>query len=152
MLTNNVSAGIQARPEVVVDSLIHARERASLEMSLYMVGVLTDNYGKTGTNLGKRVTNLLNTTVVYVLPVLNPDGAVYDFTGGTSHKRRKNPHPIPGSTEIGVDLNRNFRFMWACCNGSGTNPAAEDYHGPSPFYAPEAIAYRDFVKAHPGLT
>ena len=97
---------------------------------MYMVGVLTDNYGKTGTTLGRRVTTLLNTTVVYVLPVLNPDGAVYDFSGGTFHKWRKNRQPIPNSTEIGVDLNRNFRFMWACCGGSSANPAAEDYHGP----------------------
>ncbi len=152
MLTADVTAGSQGRPEVVIDSLIHARERASLELSLYMVGVLTDNYGKTGTTLGRRVTTLLNTTVVYVLPVLNPDGAVYDFSGGTFHKWRKNRQPIPNSTEIGVDLNRNFRFMWACCGGSSANPAAEDYHGPSPWYAPEAVAYRDFIKAHPGLT
>ena len=152
MLTANVSAGSQGRPEVVVDSLIHARERASLEMSLFMVGVLTDNYGKTGTSIGQRVTRLLNSTVVYVLPVLNPDGAVYDFSGGVFHKWRKNRQPIPNSTELGIDLNRNFRFMWACCGGSSANPAAEDYHGPSPFYAPEAAAYRDFIKAHPGLT
>jgi carboxypeptidase T len=152
MLTSNVSAGSQGRPEVVVDSLIHARERAGLELSLYMVGVLTDNYGKTGTKLGRRVTRLLNSTVVYVLPVLNPDGAVFDFSGGSFHKWRKNRQPIPDSTEIGVDLNRNFRFMWGCCNGSSGNPAAEDYRGPSPWYAPEDIAYRDFVKAHPGLT
>jgi hypothetical protein len=152
MLTADVTAGSQGRPEVVIDSLIHARERASLEMSLFMVGVLTNNYGKTGTNFGRRVTRLLDTTVVYVLPVLNPDGAVYDFSGGTFHKWRKNRQPIPDSSQIGVDLNRNFRFMWACCGGSSADPAAEDYHGPSPWYAPEVVAYRDFIKAHPGLT
>jgi hypothetical protein len=152
MLTANVTAGGQGRPEVVIDSLIHARERAGLEMSLYMVGVLVDNYGKSGTKLGRRVTALLNTTVVYVLPVLNPDGAVFDFSGGTFHKWRKNRQPIPDSTEIGVDLNRNFRFMWGCCGGSSGNPAKEDYRGPSPWYAPEVVAYRDFVKSHPGLT
>jgi len=152
MLTANVSAGSQGRPEVVVDSLIHARERASLEMSLYMIGVLTDYYGKTGTTLGQRVTRLLDTTVVYVLPVLNPDGAVFDFKGGVFHKWRKNRQPIPNSTEIGIDLNRNFRFMWGCCGGSSANPAKEDYRGPTYFYAPEVVAYRDFIKSHPGLT
>jgi carboxypeptidase T len=152
MLTADVANGGQGRPEVVIDSLMHARERASLEMSLYMVGALTYYYGRTGTDFGRRVTRLLDTTVVYVLPVLNPDGAVYDFKGGVFHKWRKNRQPIPNSTEIGIDLNRNFRFMWGCCGGSSANPAKEDYRGPSYFYAPEVVAYRDFIKSHPGLT
>ena len=88
-----------------------------------------------------------------MLPVLNPDGAVYDFSGGTFHKWRKNRQPIPNSTEIGIDLNRNFGFMWALLRWleRRTRPPRTTA-GPSPWYAPEAVAYRDFVKAHPGLT
>jgi len=152
MLTANVGAGSQGRPEVVVDSLIHARERATVELALYIVDALTDNYGNSATALGRRATRILNNTVVYVLPVLNPDGAVYDMKGGVFHHWRKNRQPVPNSSEIGIDLNRNFGFRWGCCGGSSGNPAAEDYRGPSAWYAPETIAYRDFVKSHPGLT
>jgi len=89
---------------------------------------------------------------VYVLPVLNPDGAVYDMKGGVFHRWRKNRQSIPNSSQIGIDLNRNFGFRWGCCGGSSGSPAAEDYRGPSPWYAPETVAYRNFVEAHPGLT
>lgn len=150
-LTADVAAGSHGRPEVVLDSLIHARERATVELALYMVDVLTNNYGL-DTKLGRRVTRILDSTVVYVLPVLNPDGAIYDMKGGVFHKWRKNRQPIPNSSQIGIDLNRNFGFMWGCCGGSSTWPGAEDYRGPSPWFAPETVAYRDFVKGHPGLT
>src|SRR6188474_1287930 len=90
MLTANVGAGGQGRPEVVVDSLIHARERATVELALYIVDALTDNYGNSATALGRRATRILNSMVVYVLPVLNPDGAVYDMKGGVFHHWRKN--------------------------------------------------------------
>ena len=69
--------------------------------------------------------------------MLNPDGAVYDFKGGTFHRWRKNRQPIPNSSAIGIDLNRNFGFKWNCCGGSSGNPDSDFYRGPSAWYAPE---------------
>jgi carboxypeptidase T len=143
-LTANVGAGSQGRPEVLIDGLMHARERASSELAIYMIELLTDNYGLSTTR-GRRVTAILDTRVVYIVPIMNPDGAVYDFKGGTFHRWRKNRQPIPGSTAIGIDLNRNFGFKWGCCGGSSGDPFSDFYRGPSAWYAPEAGALRDFI-------
>jgi len=143
-LTANVNAGNQGRPEVLIHGLMHARERASGELAIHMIKVLTNNYGRS-TTTGLRVTRILNTTVVYIIPMLNPDGAEYDFKGGKFRKWRKNRQPIPGSSAIGVDLNRQFGYTWNCCGGSSGNPSSDFYRGPSAWFAPEARAYRDFV-------
>ncbi|HLB44060.1 MAG TPA: M14 family metallopeptidase [Candidatus Limnocylindrales bacterium] len=143
-LTGNIAAGEQGKPEVMVNGLIHARERASGEMALYLIRVLANKYGR-NTKLGRRVTRILDRTVVYVVPMVNPDGAEFDFEGGTFHGWRKNRQPIPGSDELGVDLGRQFDFQWACCNTSGSDPSSITYRGPEPWFAPEVRAYRDFV-------
>lgn len=145
-LTGDVAAGNQGRPEVLIDGMIHARERASGELAIYTIGLLTGNYGR-ATNLGRRVTVMLNTRVVYIVPMVNADGAVYDFKNDMFHSWRKNRQPIPGSSEVGIDLNRNFGFRWGCCGGSSGNPASDTYRGPSPWYAPEDVAYRDFISS-----
>jgi hypothetical protein len=144
-ITANVNAGNQGKPEMLIHGLMHARERATSELAIHMIEVLTNNYGR-ATQLGQRVTQILNNTVVYVVPMLNPDGGEFDFQGGTFHKWRKNRQPIPGSNAIGVDLNRQFGYTWNCCQGgSSGNPSSDFYRGPNAWFAPEVRAYRDFV-------
>lgn len=145
-LTSNVSGSTKGKPEVMINALMHARERASNELALYMMQVLANNYGRGG-KLGNKVTDILDTTVVYIIPMMNPDGAEYDFSGGRFHKWRKNRQPIPGSSYVGIDLNRQFSYTWACCGGSSANPKSDTYRGPSAFYTPEDQAYRDFVNS-----
>jgi len=146
-LTQNVNGPNGGKPEVMVNGMMHARERASNELALYMLQVLGNNYGLPGT-LGTKVTQILNTTIVYIIPMMNPDGAEYDMSGGVWHKWRKNRQPVPGSTAIGIDLNRQFGYTWNCCaGGASTKPSSDYYEGPSAFYAPEDQAYRDFVNS-----
>ena len=142
-ITANVRANPN-RPAIFINALIHADERAGEELALYVMRQLTNNYGR-ATRLGQRVTNMVNTRVIYIVPMMNPDGAEYDFSGGVFHRWRKNGQPIPGSSAIGVDLNRQFGYTWNCCGGSSGNPASNFYRGPSAWFAPEVVAYRDFV-------
>ncbi len=65
------------------------------------------------------------------MPVMNPDGAEFDMSGGTWHTWRKNRQPIPNSTAIGVDLNRQFGYHWGC-RGSSAKPSSNTYRGPYP--------------------
>jgi len=149
-ITANVNAGNAGKPEFFINGMIHGRERASGEMAIHMIEVLTNNYGQ-GTKLGQRVTSILQNAVVYIVPMVNPDGAEFDFQGGKFHKWRKNRQPIPGSSAVGVDLNRQFGYTWNCCpNGSSGNPSSDFYRGPNAWFAPEVRAYRNFVndRAH----
>jgi len=130
----------QNEPEVLYDAHQHAREHLTVEMALYLIHLYADNYGHDA-----RITNIVNTRELWIVPDLNPDGGQYDIASGRYQSWRKNRQPTPGSRYIGTDLNRNWAYEWACCGGSSSNPVDETYHGPAAFSAPETQALRNFV-------
>ncbi|MEM1042093.1 MAG: M14 family zinc carboxypeptidase [Bacteroidota bacterium] len=129
-------------PEVLYTALHHAREPQSMATVIYYMFYLLENYG---TNT--QATNLVNNREMYFVPVLNPDGYVYNQQtnpdGGGFW--RKNRRDNPGSS-FGVDLNRNYAYEWGRDNqGSSGNASSEVYRGPAPFSEPETAAIRDFL-------
>jgi hypothetical protein len=138
-ISDNVAVD-ENEPEILVVAQVHASERASGEMALYLLNLLLDGSGG-----DTRVTNIVNSREIWIVPMVNPDGAEYDMSDGVFRHWRKNRQPIPGSAEIGIDLNRQFGFKWNCCGGGSNNPASPKYRGPEPWYAPETRAYRDFI-------
>lgn len=129
-------------PAVGYDALIHAREPQSMASMLYFMWYLLENYG---TN--SEVTYLVNNREMYFIPCLNPDGYEYNRQtnpngGGMWRKNRRNN----GDGSFGVDLNRNFGYMWGYDNtGSSPTPSSETYRGPFAFSEPEAVAARDLA-------
>jgi murein tripeptide amidase MpaA len=141
-ISDNVATD-ENEPEVFIHGLTHARERASNEMALYLIQLLTDNYAT-----DSRIKAIVDSREIWIVPMLNPDGAEFDMQGGHWHNWRKNRQPIPGSTEIGVDLNRNWGYHWGGGSGKGTdgstNPASDYYRGWAPEVAPEVQDYERF--------
>jgi carboxypeptidase T len=141
-ISDNVATD-ENEPEVFIHGLTHARERASNEMALYLIQLLTGSY-----NSDARIKAIVDSREIWIVPMLNPDGAEFDMSGGHWHNWRKNRQPIPGSSEIGVDLNRNWGYMWGGGSGHGTdgsiNPASVYYRGWAPEVAPEVQAYERF--------
>ena len=131
-------------PEVLFEHLHHAREHISVEQALEIMRLLADNYGGGGP-LGERVTNIVNSRELWIIPMVNPDGSEYDISTGNFQNWRRNRQPIPGSSSIGVDLNRSWAYGWGCCRGSSGTPGTTTYRGPSPWFAPEVRTLRDFV-------
>ncbi len=142
-ISDNVNTD-ENEPEVVFTGLTHAREHMGLEQVLALMHWLVDDYGQPG---NQRTDAIVNSTEIWVLPEMNPDGAEFDISGGHFHEWRKNRQPNPGSPYIGTDLARNYPFMWGCCGGSGKNPSSMYYRGAAPMSAPEARAERDFIKS-----
>lgn len=140
-ISDNVALD-EDEPEVAIGALIHARERLGNEMAMYLLRELTDGY-----TTDERIRRLVDEREIYILPMLNPDGAEYDIYGGAFKSWRKNRQPIPGSSAIGIDLNRQFSYQWRCCGGGSDRPRHEMYRGWAPWVAPEAVAYRDFVNS-----
>ncbi|KAB2908152.1 MAG: immune inhibitor A [Ignavibacteriales bacterium] len=130
-------------PQALFDGLIHAREPISMMTVIYYMYYLCENYG---TN--PEVTYLVNNREIFFIPVVNPDGYEYNRStnpggGGMWRKNRRN-----SGGSFGVDLNRNYGYMWGYDNsGSSPNPADETYRGPSAFSEPEIAGIRDFVNA-----
>ncbi len=60
-------------PQVFYNSLTHAREPEGMETVIYFMYYLLENYGK-----DPEVTYLVNNRELYFIPVVNPDGYVYN--------------------------------------------------------------------------
>ncbi|MFF0862255.1 M14 family zinc carboxypeptidase [Nonomuraea sp. NPDC050227] len=140
-ISDNVGTD-EAEPEVLFTAHQHAREHLTVEMALYIMHLLTDNYGTDA-----RITNLVNTREIWIMPDLNPDGGEYDIASGTYRSWRKNRQPNSGSSAVGTDLNRNWAYQWGCCGGSSGSTSSETYRGASAESAPEVKAAADWVRS-----
>ena len=138
-ISDNVDVD-EAEPEVMFDGTHHADEHMATEMTLRILHWLVDGYGTDA-----RITKIVNSREIWIVFVVNPDGAEFDISGGKFHFWRKNRQPTPGTTSIGTDLNRNYSYRWGGGGRTSTNPQAITYRGPSAFSAPEARAVRDFL-------
>lgn len=129
----------EGEPEVLFDSLHHAREHLTPEMTLSIVHLLTDGYGS-----DPRISAIVDSRVVWVIPMLNPDGLAYDLRGDTDRRWRKNRQPNGPGEPKGTDLNRNYGYRWGP-PGSSADPGSEVYRGAAAWSAPETRAMRDFI-------
>lgn len=65
-----------SKPALYVDGNTHANEVQGAEACLYIIDFVLKNYGRL-----PRVTELLDRSVLYVLPMVNPDGRALWFKG-----------------------------------------------------------------------
>ena len=140
-VSDNVAVD-EKEPEVLFDGLHHAREHLTAEMTLYILHLLADNYGR-----DSRITNLVNTREIWIVFSVNPDGGEYDLTGSPYRGWRKNRQPTPGSSYVGTDLNRNYDYQWGCCGGSSGSSSSNTYRGWRPFSAPESSRMAQFINS-----
>ncbi|MBA2720794.1 MAG: zinc carboxypeptidase [Chloroflexi bacterium] len=138
-ISDNVATD-EPEAEVLFDGGTHGDEHMGLEMTLKIMHWLVDGYGTVS-----RITNIVNSREIWIIPSVNPDGAAYDISGGRFHLWRKNRQPNAGTTAIGTDVNRNFGYRWGGGGRTSTNPAAITYQGPFAFSTPEARSVRDFL-------
>ena len=138
-ISDNVGTD-EDEPEVLLTHHQHAREHLTVEMALYTLQILTDEYG-----IDPQITALVDGREIWIVFDVNPDGGEYDIETGTYRSWRKNRQPNAGSSYIGTDLNRNWGYKWGCCGGSSGSPSSSTYRGAAPFSAPETAVVRDFV-------
>lgn len=142
-----------ARPAILLTGAHHARELTSIEMTYYTMIRLLFDY----VHGDKQAIQILKDSVIFVIPVVNVDSFDAIATHFNKTKQlvaiRKNRHKYPTQEhcafkDIGVDLNRNYPYMFAH-DSEGSSGAADackdDYRGPEPFSEPETRAIADFV-------
>ncbi|KAJ8985210.1 hypothetical protein NQ317_018239 [Molorchus minor] len=78
---------------------MHGDESVGRQLTIYLALYLIHNYGKV-----ERVTRLVNTTDIFLMPSMNPDGYENSQEGLCDSK----PHYVGRENENGVDLNRDF--------------------------------------------
>src|SRR6267143_449786 len=156
---------------------VHAREWGSCEIGVDFAADLLEAYsGNMGLSYGGKsftaaqIQELLNTLHVIVFPLVNPDGRTYsqavDVPQVTPQdqmwRRNRNTANSGGHANcVGVDLNRNYDFLFdfttafspasAVSIYTSTNPcnASQVYHGPSIFSEPETQNVKWLLDTNP---
>lgn len=146
-ISDNPSLDEAGEPKVLYTSLHHAREPMSLMETVFYMWFLLENYA---TN--EEVQYLVNNMQLYFVPCINPDGYVYNNTtspngGGMHRKNRRNV----GTTNKGVDLNRNYSYGFGT-TGTSTNVNNDTYPGTGPFSEAETQAMRWLVQNNHFIT
>lgn len=131
-------------PEGIFDALHHAREPGGYTAMIYAMWYLLENYGT-----DPEATYLVDNRELYFVPVVNPDGLLYNQQiapsgGGSWRKNRRN-----NGGSYGVDLNRNYPYQWGYDNyGSSPTPSSSTYRGPEAGSEPETQAMMNFINQH----
>jgi len=132
-------------PELLLMAGIHPREQQPQLCLMNLLEDLLAGYGK-----DDRLTRLVDGREIWIIPVLNVDGKVYDMKNGNGRDKgagwRKNRRPNPNGGPVGVDLNRNFPVRWG---GSSDEEKSEVYEGPHPVSEPETRALARFFDERP---
>ena len=134
---------------------VHAREWMPPDALVSLAADLLEAYDL-GTGLGyvgksfsaAQVARLMENVNLYLFPCVNPDGRSHSQYNDSTWRKNRRPQPAGGGggSCVGVDLNRNFDFLWdhemkfAPDSGvrTSSDPCHYDiYRGPSAASEPE---------------
>ncbi len=145
---------------------VHAREWGSCEILVHLAADLLEAYS-TGTGLtyggaafsAGQVRTILDGLDLVVFPLVNPDGRHYSQNTDAMWRKNRNPANSGGDpARIGVDINRNFDFLFDFATAfdptAGPRVSADPgdvqvYQGPTPFSEPETRNVRWLLDAFP---
>ncbi|MDD4309960.1 MAG: M14 family zinc carboxypeptidase [Candidatus Cloacimonetes bacterium] len=148
-LSNNVSVQ-EDEPAFYFVGAHHAREPISMETVMAILVNLLEGYGTDAT-----ITDLVNTSEIWFVPLLNPDGhkIVLDQTDVWWRKNLRDNNAneaidlgSDGSGPDGIDINRNYGYKWGYLSASG-NPNSITYHGLEPFSELETQYFKAFLES-----
>lgn len=140
---DELDSGVSQKPGIIFMGNHHAREHLSLEVPFMLAQYLMSH------REDPQIKSLLHERDVWVIPMVNPDGAEFDISTGKYKWWRKN-RKDNGDGTFGVDLNRNYGYKWGT-GGSDSNPGSEVYRGTKPFSEAETQSVRHFIDNHPNL-
>ncbi|CAL9351039.1 hypothetical protein SUDANB105_00470 [Streptomyces sp. enrichment culture] len=180
------SAPAENRPTIMLTGGIHAREWGSCEILINFISDLLRAWvAGTGLRYGNMTFSaeqlgiILNRIDIIVFPLVNPDGRhwsmshQYEVAGMWRKNRRpprdKDSNPPPSPACWGVDINRNFDFLFDFKRAFHPTVVAEDaaarkvtvsekpcdysqaYQGPEAFSEPETRNVRSLFDSHPSV-
>lgn len=138
---NALDKAQSSKPGIIFMGQHHAREHLSQEIPIMLAEYLLNNKSD------PTLSGLLQTRDIWIVPSVNPDGSEYDISGGQYKMWRKNRRDNGDGTR-GVDLNRNYGYMWGT-GGSSKDTDSDIYMGSQPFSEPETQVIKNFVESQP---
>lgn len=135
-ISDNVASD-EDEPAIFVIAQHHARELNSPHMVIGAMQRVLANYAT-----DPAIQAVVDNYELYFVPMVNPDGV--DHVWNVDEFWRKNRRANAGGS-FGVDLNRNYPFLWGQC-GSSTSPTSDIYRGPTPGSEPETVTMRNAIE------
>jgi len=133
-ISDNVKSREKEEPTILFNSMHHAREIMTPEVSIDTIEYLLTRY-----STDAKVKAWVDNNEIWVMPMLNVDGNSIVWSRDTMW--RKNARG-----GYGVDINRNYPWDWGKCNGSSGSKRAQDYRGPSAGSEPETQTMMKLVE------
>lgn len=123
---------------------VHAREIINPDLLVKFALDLCNAFSSgTGLTFGAKsyeaidIKQIVENLELYIFPLVNPDGRSFVQAPTGDVWWRKNRNPNPGDQYRGVDLNRNYDFLWESGIGTSTNPGTDIYRGKGASSEPE---------------
>ena len=134
-LSDNPSQN-EDEPKILFLGCHHAREWISVDVPFYLAKTLAENYAA-----DQQVRDFIDGGEIWIVPMFNPDGHEYCRTNYRLWRKNTRDN---GDGTFGIDLNRNYDYMWGGSGSSG-DTSSYQYRGPSAFSEPETQAIRDLM-------
>ena len=154
------------RPTLVLSAGMHACEWGGAEILIFFAADLLSAYAAgAGLQYGNKiivasaVKRILDELDIVIFPLVNPDGLAYslahDSTYVSGWRKNRNLQSSGGQSDsVGVDINRNFDFLWDFRTKLGRGdpvvsdvPKDPEFHGTAPFSEPESRNLRWLLDA-----
>lgn len=149
---------------------VHAREWAGPDIVVSFAGDILKAYssGK-GLQYGGKsfsatdIKQIFEQTTIVAFPCVNPDGVEFSHNSVALWRKNRNPASSGNDPDkVGVDINRNYDFLWdfkkffdpAAWKDSlaSDDPSIETFHGPAPFSEPETRNVNWLMDTYANLT
>jgi hypothetical protein len=109
------------RPVVLLDSLHHSRELITPLVTMGAASTLLSQFQN-----DPEVTRWLTQAEIWIVPIVNPDGYHYVFTKEPFWRKNRR---VNADASVGVDLNRNYPYLWGACGKNSSDGSSEVYKG-----------------------
>jgi murein tripeptide amidase MpaA len=130
-----------SKPVIIYLGCQHAREWISPMTVMYITENLLAQY-----ETSPRIKNIMDKVTFFIVPMMNPDGYLYSWSGGRNWRKNRNTTFEPNCP--GVDLNRNWDNHWGEV-GADHNPCIDGtnnvYCGEATFSEYELQGVRDIA-------
>ncbi|WP_422118128.1 M14 family metallopeptidase (plasmid) [Bacillus thuringiensis] len=154
-----LKAGMNSnRTGVLFTGSVHAREWGGSDICInFLRQLITAYQSHNSLSFGNKtytfaqVRNFMEKLDIFVFPDVNPDGKHHSQTAETMWRKNRNPNISTGGHNLGVDINRNFDFLWTSGIGTSNNPSEEIYKGTAPFSEPETKNVKYLLDTYPNI-
>ncbi len=143
--------------EVFFNGSHHAREHMTTNVLMNMVDEYARSYARMQNYNGYNTRRILNDVSIWFVPMVNPDGVMLVQEGPSTAKNPSKVISINDNSRDfkhwkanirGVDLNRQYPYLWRTVSNDPGRPRYGFYKGKAPLSEPETKAIYDFTNHH----